>query len=181
MNNNSNSKTTLALTIIFAICATIGLGLSIFNSIQISQINQTLSSTEPDYSALSDDDLLFNEEENLTCTLPTNASDIDYLFLGYNKGDNQIFVDSEGEIGYFDLDNDQTLNIDTSDIMQQIFNSDLSSFTDYNDDAFDEDDNVEWNWLIEMYVGEDSACQAGGQDTPPTWFNDLVDLINSKK
>ena len=187
-------NSTSIIAIIGVVCGIIGLGLGLLSIAQIGQINGDLNAIKAD---LYGDDVDSNAEadgnakaEDAACVLPKDAKEIGHLLIGYNNGEDQVFVDSEGSINYYSAKSntegesstsEKVVKTDTSAIMQQIIDSGMSDFGSYNDSAHDDEGELTWNWMVEMWTTSDSVCQAGGSGTTPGWFNSLVESIDSKK
>lgn len=206
-NNYNNNYTTVGapkqtggknstsiIAIIGVVCGIIGLGLGLLSIAQIGQINGDLNAIKAD---LYGDDVDSNAEadgnakaEDAACVLPKDAKDIDYLLIGYNNGEDQVFVDSAGAINYyntkFNTDGDassseKVVKTDTSAIMQQIIDSGMSDFNTYSENSHNDEGELTWDWMVEMWTTSDNVCQAGGSGATPGWFNSLVESIDSKK
>ena len=190
INDRGGGKSGILIGLaICAVCAVIGLGLGILNAVQVSQMSQKLDGFTGDlYGEAVEDD--FEESQETACVLPNSADDINYLIVAYNKGVDSAYVDAENKISYYttstNSDGDkssieQIVQTDTSKIMQQVFQNGLSNFGNYDKSAYTEEGDVNWNWVAELETKNGSTCQVGGNETSPTWFNTLVELVNSKK
>ena len=189
-NNTGSSKGVLITVVICAVCAALGMGIGIFNGIQIGKLSEDLSAMKKDIYGEDVDLGEDSEIREMTCALPKSAAEIGYLLIGYNNGDNQMLVDAEeGEIGYYITSGDetggssyteQTIKTDVSGIMQQVFDNGLGDFGEYNEAAYDEEDTLKWDWIAEISTTDDHACQAGDKGAAPAWFNSLTELVNSK-
>ena len=190
---SGNKNNTPIIAIIGVVCGVIGLGLGILNAVQIGGISQDVNSIKTDIYSDDTDDADVAEDDtdkSATCVLPSSVKEIDYLLVGYNNGKNQVFVDSDGEIDYSDEESNtsgddtssrKTVKTDTSAIMQQVFNDDLNNFTSASNEAYNDEGEQTWSWMVELWTTNGNLCQAGGAETTPGWFNSLIETINSKK
>ncbi|MBR3248546.1 hypothetical protein IKF89_00755 [Candidatus Saccharibacteria bacterium] len=185
-----SSKGLMIAVVVCVICAVVAVGLGVFNSIRLGQIGQNLDKINADFYGSDDVSLEGDADGKSSCVLPENAGDIDYLMIGYNEGDNQMFVDAENEISYYAFginvdgeksSTEQKVQADTSAIMQQAFDEGLENYSEQSADIYDENGELTWSYIVELGTKSGNICQARGEGTPPIWFNNLVETVNSKR
>ena len=129
-----------------------------------------------------------SKAEQIACTRPETAKDITYLYLNYDEGETGVFVDPAGTIEYFtngtnasgeETSATKSVKTDTSTIFEQLFNNGINEFSDYKYSE-EEDTETEWTWLVRINTSNTSSCEAKGSSTPPAWFTDLKNLVDSK-
>lgn len=179
---NSNSNTLKSLVVIvfcLAIIAFIGAGFGIYGTIQA---NRALSYLEENgltsEDSLSDD---LSDSEEPSFDKPTTASDIAYVSIVYNNGQDYIDITSDGtdgNIDYYTSTEDgevieNPIDTDTTDLANYIFDNDLSYL---GDNDYDETNT----WSIEVDT-ENGYSYVGGTGTAPDWFNDLLKKLDVDK
>ncbi|MDO5451781.1 MAG: hypothetical protein Q4F56_01695 [Candidatus Saccharibacteria bacterium] len=184
--HNSQPKSPLIPIIICATLAIVGIGFGILNTIQIAQLNSSL-----DTSGIFEDEAGDTPENiSIECVLPSSADDIDYLYLSYNEGTTQFFVDKADSITYYNettnssnetTSDQRTVNTSTASIFQQVFNNGLNDFSSYSspDDETASVD-ISTKWLAQIDNSDYTTCQASGNDTPPSWFTALLNTLKTK-
>ena len=168
----------VALTIVSLI-------LGIVNLVQFNQLYSTLEETG---TLKSGADLISEQDDIISCTIPTSVEDIDYLFLSQSNPERDYFIDSDNSIDYTvirtnsanePISSNHYIKTDTSDIFQSLFNNGLGDFASYTErDTGSEP--IDWNWIAQIDNTDSSSCQARGNGLPPEWFNNLINLIDEK-
>ncbi|MDO5451778.1 MAG: hypothetical protein Q4F56_01680 [Candidatus Saccharibacteria bacterium] len=178
---SKSSPSNILIAIIISIAlALISLIIGIFSIILINQTGADLDSLRSEFTITEEE--AGSYEDLLTCNLPSSLDDIRYLNITYNHGNEVYYVDTES-IEYYSYDTTsaksesfigKTIQTDATDIVQYVFSNGLNDFSNY------ENDDTDWSWSAEIFTTDASSCLAKGTETPPSWLNFTINLINDK-
>ncbi len=170
MKRTKKNKT-LLITIIVAISALIICAI-IYG---FTQINQQ-SDSSPD-----DIDEEFVSEEDLSA--PSSPDSIDFIEISYNNYSDSIAISGEDYVEYYisenledeedteeDDEEPDTKFVDTSEIMQYIFDNVISHL---NNTAPEDE-----TWSITIY-STDGISYTGGEGEEPEWLTKLIDKVKT--
>lgn len=176
------------LSILGIIIASLSLVLSI-TSIIITNQNRQPSNLNNDKVAGSFE----GKTPKIECNLPKSSDEIVYLYLSTGSGTTGIFVSPEGNIeSYVRKSNDagnvlsttKSIETNTNDIFEQLIQNGIDNFSSYEYPDYSDTENqreaANWSWLAQIDNADSSSCEARGNDTPPVWFEELVNRIDEK-
>ena len=187
VSKTSTSKILLITTVALSILVIISLILGIVNLAQINNINSIL--TESGIIAEDADDIEDETPDTISCNLPSTPQNIEYFYSYYNNGDSSFFIDSSNHISIYTnrvnesgqtVEANSNITIDTSDMIQSIFDNGINAFSDYTISTTEEEENntETYNWRAQIDMTDSSSCEAKGNDNPPEWLADIITKIN---
>lgn len=187
----------IAMIVICILLSAVGIGLGVYNVMQINNLSNSVNSsnnasshnTDQATNAFTGQDTSVSIEE-VKCTPPINTEDVLGITIQNSPKTKFKITPNPGEIDFINyttdesgniLESDNTVSSDVSEIINLAFQNTQGNLGDADYDQI-YSTGADSLWYISLQSNtNNSECMIIGQDNPPAWFTTLVDMLEAKR